>query len=94
MLIFVFYSIFKLQFDQKKGPILLMAAVISAARINNFSFSTSLDYTESCFKIDQEKCAALVKRTAICLSRVNPIWLTSELNAEEFLTKNAPLIQL
>ena len=32
MLIFVFYSIFKLQFDQKKGPILLMAAVNSAAR--------------------------------------------------------------
>ena len=32
MLTFVFYSIFKLQFDQKKGPILLMAAAISAAR--------------------------------------------------------------
>ena len=32
MLRFVFYSIFKLQFDQKKGPILLIAAVNSAAR--------------------------------------------------------------
>ena len=40
-----FYSIFKLQFDQRKGPILLMAAVISAARTvvkivsKNFFFS-------------------------------------------------------
>ena len=41
MLIFVFYSIFKLQFDQKKGPILLMAAVISAARM--VVISNSLD---------------------------------------------------
>ena len=32
ILTFVFYSIFKLQFDQKKEPILPMAAAISAAR--------------------------------------------------------------
>ena len=39
MLIFVFHSIFKLQFDQKKGPILLMAAVISAGTLEEVSKS-------------------------------------------------------
>ena len=54
MLTFVFYSIFKLQFDQKKGPILLMAAAISAARTvggASFTFKIFLPFKKEIFFI-------------------------------------------